>query len=167
MKHCTRRDVIARLGLAGLAALALQPAATIPTRAADTGKIEITSAWARPSIGGIPRSVAYLTIANTGRADDRLLEVTGAVSDKVELHNTIMDGDIMRMRPVEDGVAVPAGDTVTFGPAGLHVMLIGLKKPLKEGKRFPLTLLFEKAGKIKAEVAVSKNAPGGGMHHKQ
>lgn len=166
MKHCTRRDVIARLGLAGLAGLALHSAGAIRARAADAGAIEISGAWSRPSIGKSTRSVAYLTIANTGGMDDRLLEVTGAISDKVELHATIKDGDVMRMRPVENGVAVPAGDTVTFGPAGLHVMLIGLKKPLKEGERFPLTLLFEKAGEIKADVAVAKSAPGGSMHHK-
>ncbi len=78
-----------------------------------------------------------------------------------------MDGDVMRMRKLEQGIALPAGKTVELKPGGLHVMFIGLKAPLKEGDRFPLKLRFEKAGEVQVDVkieAMGAAAPASKAH---
>jgi copper(I)-binding protein len=85
------------------------------------------------------------------------------VSRTVELHEMKMDGDVMRMRQVA-AVDVPAGGSVALEPGGLHVMLLGLKAPLKEGDRFPMTLRFEKAGEVKVEVHVEAAGVGPARH---
>src|SRR3546814_7663300 len=78
------------------------------------------------------------------------------VAEHVEIHEHVMDGNAMRMRPV-DGVPLPAGGMAELQPGGYHVMLIGLKHPLKQGEHFPLTLTFEKAGTVTIEVPVLRD----------
>lgn len=85
----------------------------------------------------------FLTITNTGDADNRLVSATSPVSERVELHTMTMDGDVMRMRELEDGVALPAGEMVELKPGGLHVMFIGLSGPFVTGETVPVTLTFE------------------------
>jgi copper(I)-binding protein len=75
------------------------------------------------------------------------------VAVRVEMHSMSMDGAVMRMRPVAS-VQVPAGARISFEPGGLHAMLIDLKQPLQQDQRFPLTLLFEHAGRVRVEVLV-------------
>lgn len=128
---------------------AAHPATAHEVKFAD---FTIEHPWARASAGPARNSAAFMTIRNTG-GTDRLIAAAGEVAERVELHTHIMDGDIMRMRQVE-AVEVPAGGTATLQPGSIHVMLIGLTEPLKEGDRFPLTLTFEKAGKVTVEVAV-------------
>lgn len=157
-----------RGGLAALLALALLALAAMappPARAADKADIHVDGAWARASIGNLDRSAAYFEIMNHGKSADRLVGVKTVASGKAELHTTIQENDVVRMRALDEGVEVPAGGTVSFAPAGHHVMLIGLEQPLKEGASFPLTLVFEKAGEVKVDVAVRKGAPGGGHEH--
>ena len=81
-----------------------------------------------------------------------------ALADRVEMHRMSMEGDVMRMRPVES-IEVPAGATVALQPGGMHLMLMGLKAPLAAGQRVTLTLQFEKAGEVAVQAAV--RAPGG------
>ncbi|CAN0507983.1 unnamed protein product, partial [Discosporangium mesarthrocarpum] len=91
--------------------------------------------------------------------------VSSDVSARTELHTHINDNGVMRMRHVK-GVNLPAGGEVAFKPGGYHIMFIGLHKPLKKGERFPVTLIFEKAGKQTVEVNVmSVGAMKGGMKH--
>jgi copper(I)-binding protein len=85
------------------------------------------------------------------------------VAEVVELHTHVMDGTIMRMRKV-DAIDVTGGSTTELKPGGLHVMLIGLKAPLKAGEKFPLTLKFERAGEVKLDVEVRGTAAGKPMH---
>lgn len=85
----------------------------------------------------------FLTIMNTGDADNRLISATSPVSERVELHTMTMDGDVMRMREMEDGIALPAGEMVELKPGGLHVMFIGLSGPFVTGETVPVTLTFE------------------------
>ncbi len=125
------------------------------------GTLSIGHPWARATVG--PAGGAFLSIENKGAAADRLLSASSPVAKTVEIHNHIKDGDIMRMRPV-DGIDLPAGGKVELKPGGYHVMLMGLNKPLKEGERFPLTLQFEKAGKIDVEIAVDKPGAGTPAH---
>ena len=127
--------------------------------------IEIENAWARATPGMAKNGGAYFTAKNTGKSADRIVGVSADVAEKVELHTHLNDNGVMRMRQV-DGVDVPAGGEVTFKPGGYHIMFIGLHKPLKEGDRFPVTLIFEKAGKRTVEINVmGVGAMKGGMNH--
>ena len=117
----------------------------------------VESAWARPTVAGQSSGGAYLRIAG-GAGADRLLSASTPQAKGVELHTMEMDGNVMRMRPV-DSVAVPAGQTVELKPGGLHVMLMGLAQPLKTGSSFPLTLRFEKTGDVTVQVKVAPQAP--------
>ena len=128
------------------------------------GSLAIAHPWARATVGAV--GGAYLSIENKGGAADRLIGASSPLAKTVEIHNHITDGEIMRMRQV-DGVDLPAGGKVELKPGGYHIMLMGLGKPLKEGERFPLTLQFEKAGKIEVEIAVDKpgaSDPAHGQH---
>lgn len=118
------------------------------------GDITVDHPWARPSLGASPNGVAYMIITNTGEVADRLVSVSTEVSKKAELHTTLMDGEVMRMRPVPDGAEILPGQTVEIVPGGLHVMLMGLSAPLKEGDSFPLILQFERAGNVDVSVHV-------------
>jgi periplasmic copper chaperone A len=85
----------------------------------------------------------FLTIMNTGDSDDRLVSASSPMAERVELHSMTMDGDVMRMRELEDGIALPAGEMVELAPGGLHVMFIGLTGPFVAGETVPVTLTFE------------------------
>ena len=115
--------------------------------------------WARPSLGGSPNGAAYMTITNNGEAADRLVNVDGDVAQTVELHATLMDGDVMRMRPIHEGIEILPGETLEIVPGGVHVMMMGLLAPLKDGDRFPLSLTFERAGSVDVTVNV-ESRPG-------
>lgn len=131
----------------------------------ELGALTVEAPWARASAGAARAGAAYLRIANAGPEDDRLVGVSAPVAERVELHTHRMSGGVMRMRRV-DAVAVPGGTSAELKPGGHHVMLIGLRAPLKEGETFPLTLIFEKAGTITVPVAVgSIAARGPGMKH--
>lgn len=120
----------------------------------NSGDLVIDHPWARPSFGASPNGVAYMSVTNTGSATERLVGISGDVAERIELHKTTMEGDVMRMRPVTGGVEIPPGETVRFAPGAMHVMLMGLKMPLKEGEAFPLSLSFERAGGVEVSVHV-------------
>jgi copper(I)-binding protein len=134
--------------------------------AGKAGDIAIDQPFARATpakVGGV-----FLTLKNNGGTADKLLKAASPVAGNVELHTHIKDGDAMRMRAVEN-IPVPAKGQTALEPGGYHIMLIGLKQPLKEGGSFPLTLTFEKAGSVTVTVPVQKaGAPAalGGHEHK-
>ena len=135
----------------------------------SVGSISIDHPWSRATVAGIPNGAAYFVLKNNGDADDRLLSASSPVANKAELHTHLKDGEVMRMRQVDD-VVVPAGGSATFEPGGLHVMLMGLKAPLEQGSSFPLTLVFDKAGSVSVDVTVdrmggTKDAHGHDQHH--
>lgn len=166
MRLPTRRGSLKTIGLLALTALIVADSIPNPSHADDQSKIHITDAWARVTLGKIANSAAYFSIDNSGTSDDRLIDARGEISDKIELHTHIRDGDVMRMRRLDAGVAVPAGKSVAFAPGGHHVMLIGVKSPLKEGNTFALTLVFEKAGTVVVDIPVKRSAPRGHSDHK-
>lgn len=125
----------------------------------EAGAIHIGEPWARPSLGQNPNSAAYLVLDNRGEAADRLVKAESPVAERVEIHTVLKEGAVMRMRPVKEGVALPAGANVALEPGGLHVMLMGLSRRLAPGESFPLTLIFEKAGAV--EVSVRVGSVGG------
>jgi len=98
--------------------------------------------------------VVYLTLINEGREADRLISAASDVAETVEFHETKMEGDVMKMQPLPEGIEVPAGGQVELKPGGYHIMLINLKRDLKVGDRFTVTLEFEKSGTLNVEVEV-------------
>jgi hypothetical protein len=129
---------------------------------AQSGQLQVTDAWARATPGKAENGAAYLTVRSP--TADRLVAASTPVAKKAELHTMSMTGMVMKMRPVE-GVDIPAGGSVTLKPGGLHIMLLGLDKPLKVGQSFPLTLTFEKAGSRAVTVAVEKPGAASGPGH--
>lgn len=148
-------------------ALAVCALATAAAAADYTlGEIKIEHPWARASAGAAANGAAYMTIATSGTTSDQLVKAASPVAGKVELHTHILDGDVMRMRPVS-GITVNVGEPAVLRPGGLHVMLIGLNEPLKPGSQFPLTLTFEKAGTVTVQVDVeAASMPMEPMQHK-
>ncbi len=129
----------------------LVAAALLAAGPAFAGEITVTGAYASSAN---PRSgAAFMQIANAGAAD-RLIEAKGDVARRIELHTHVIEDGVARMREVEGGVEIPAGGMVMLERGGLHVMLMGVATPLKEGDVFPLTLVFEQAGEITVDVAV-------------
>ena len=129
------------------------------------GDIHVMKPWSRPLPPVSPNGAAYLTIMNMGGAPDRLVSVSTPAAERAELHTHSMEGGMAKMRRLES-VAVAPGETVAFEPGGHHIMLMGLTEPLVDGKSFPLTLRFERAGDIEVEVMIME--PEGGashMHH--
>lgn len=136
-----------------LIAAAVLAVSTVLSANAFAADIQVTAPWARASAGNVANGAAYLTLHNSGKVDDRLVSASTDMALKAELHTHMMNNGMMEMRPV-DGIDVPAGKTVTLQPGSLHVMLMGLKAPLKKGVDFPLTLVFEKAGTVKIDVHI-------------
>ena len=132
----------------------------ITVAVAQTGSIQIDNPWARASV--VKTGAIYLTIKNTGGTDDRLVSAVTPAAEQAQLHIEINDNGIMKMRPLS-AIDAKAHSTVTLAPGGMHVMLVGLKQPLKEGQSFPLMLSFAKAGKIDVTVMVMKAGAMNGM----
>jgi copper(I)-binding protein len=104
-----------------------------------------------------------MTLKNNGSAPDRLISATSPAARVVELHTHIREGDVMRMRPVAD-IPIPPGQTVHLRPGGLHIMLIGLTEPLRQGATVPLTLRFERAGEVQVTLSVESAGARGHAH---
>lgn len=144
-----------------LAALSLGAAAlAAQAHSFKLGELTIGHPYARATVPGQPTGGAYLSVRNAGAAGDKLVSASAEVAASVELHEMKMDGTVMRMREVS-AVELPAGQAVELKPGGLHLMLMGLKAPLKQGDKFPLKLKFEKAG----EVTVTVNVENPGASH--
>lgn len=126
--------------------------AALPAWAAG---LTITNAWSRSTPPGVTVGVAYFTLKNDTGKSDRLLKISSPIAEKVQVHRTeILDG-IARMREVAV-LHVEAGQELKFEPNGMHLMLMGLKKPLVEGQKFELNLVFEVSGARKVKVVVRK-----------
>jgi copper(I)-binding protein len=120
--------------------------------------VEISDAWARATILTSRPGVAYITIKSS--ATDRLLEVTTPVAEKVMIHDVVKVDGVRRMRHVM-ALNVPANHSITLAPGAMHLMLTGLRKKLREGQKFPMTLRFENAGEISIDVAILGIAAAG------
>ncbi|CAI8872119.1 MULTISPECIES: copper chaperone PCu(A)C [unclassified Pseudomonas] len=149
-----------------LAALLL-PACFANAHEYKVGELEIAHPWSQELPPNAPTVAAYFVIDNQGQTADRLLSVDTPIAGEAQLHEHVMQGDMMKMQHVPS-VEVPAGGEVTFAPMAYHVMLLNLKDRslLTDGKRFPMTLHFEKSGDVTVEVAVQKQAPDAMQEHK-
>src|SRR5215212_2944233 len=140
------------------------------------GDLVISQAWSRATPGGAKIGGGYLTIQNKGSTPDRLLGGSADVADRVQIHEMTVNNGVMTMRPLDKGLAIEPGKTVKLAPGGHHLMLLDLKSPLKQGDRLPVTLEFEKAGKVKLSLDVqgvgaqrpaAEGNSGGEMHMKK
>jgi len=145
----SRRLTFALLG----AALALT-ACNAPT---TSGTLRIEQAWARTTAPGAATGAGYMTLVNEGAAD-RLVSASSPVADKVELHESAMDGMVMTMRPLGP-VPIKAGETLALAPGGRHLMFTGLEAPFVAGQTVPVTLTFEIGGVRTVELEVRNAAP--------
>jgi copper(I)-binding protein len=123
-----------------------------PLHAGDavSGNLVITQAWSRATPGGARVAGGYLTVENRGTAPERLLSGSTELARKLEIHTMAGDDGVMTMRPVEGGLTIAPGGSVTFAPGGYHLMFVDLNAPLRQGVQVPVTLNFEHAGAIKA-----------------
>jgi copper(I)-binding protein len=149
--------------LAALSAVAMSTS----VRADDVkaGDLVISQAWSRATPGGAKVAGGFMTIENKGTAPDKLIAVSAEIAGKAEVHEMAMDNGVMKMRPLDKGLVIEPGKTVKLAPGGNHVMLQDLKGPFKEGQKVPVTLEFEKAGKVSVSLdvqGVGAQAPGGG-----
>ena len=149
-----------------LIAAALALAAFVQTApAADykAGTIEIDHPFTVVPPRGASVAAGYMTLVNTGSAPDRLVSASAQAASKVDIHEMSMTNGVMKMRPVQ-GIEVKPGQTVELKSGSYHLMLTGLKQPLKQGDKIKGTLTFEKAGPVDIEYTVEAMrgaAPGG------
>lgn len=145
------------------------------SQAQSASSISIEKPFSRATPGGAKVAAGYMTITNKGAAADRLVSASSPAAGSVEIHEMKMQDGIMKMRELAGGLPIEAGNTAAFAPGGNHLMLVELKAPLKQGDKVPVTLNFEKAGKIDVTLDVqpiggqqpagmSPPAGGGHMH---
>lgn len=142
------------LPLASLAMMAVPAVAQAPTLH--------VSGWARAGVGS---GAAYVSVHNGGAAD-RLVGASSPVAASVSIHDSQNSGGVMRMRAAGP-IGLASGGMISMKPGGLHIMLMGLKAPLRPGTRLPITLRFEKAGSVRASLPVlppGAQGPNSGSH---
>lgn len=142
--------------ITAIAAAAALLAASLAADAHDykAGDIEIVHPVARATPPGAPVSGGYMTLRNTGTQPDRLIGGSADFAGKVEVHEMAMDGDVMKMRHLENGLEIPPGGEVMLKPGGYHVMFMQMKEQLQPDTSRKATLVFEKAGEVEVEFDV-------------
>jgi periplasmic copper chaperone A len=118
------------------------------------GSIDIAEPWSRATPKGASVAAGYMKITNQGTVPDRLVSGSSDIAPTFEVHEMSMENGVAKMRPVKGGLEIKPGETVELKPGSLHVMFVGLKKPLGAGDRVKAKLLFEKAGAIEVEYDV-------------
>ncbi len=132
--------------------------------AASNATLRVEGAWARATPAVAPVAAGYLVVVNDGDAADHLLRIESAIAQRIEMHRTVHEDGVMRMRKIEGGAVVPAHGRLEFAPGGNHLMLIGPTHPLVAGERFEATLVFERAGARKVRFQVRGLGGDAQMH---
>ena len=159
------------LALAGTAAALSQP---VSAGEYTAGTIKISTPWTRVPPPSAKVAGGFMTLTNTGTVSDRLLRGSSPVAGRIEVHEMSMDGGIMKMLELDQGLEIKPGETVELKPGSLHIMFLDLKEAPKEGMPVKGTLVFEKAGLVEIEYqveplgakAVAAGAPPQGHHGK-
>ena len=148
---------VSRVLAAAFAALAgqLLPAQLARAAAVAVGSIHISQAWARATPKGAAAGAAYMTVTNKGAASDRVSCVSDDASAQCQIHSMTMDNGVMQMRPVEGGLEIKPGETMTLKPGGFHIMLLDLKHPLEPGQSLKATLKFDHAGSVDVDYPIA------------
>lgn len=136
------------------------------TTSQKAGALVIEQPWTRATPGGAKVAGGYLKITNTGSQPDRLMGGSFAASGRFEVHEMAMEGSVMKMRQLSEGLTIPPGGTVELKPGGYHVMFLDLREPLKEGQTVKGTLVFEKAGTVEVTYSVQGMGARGAAGHK-
>ena len=118
-------------------------------------QLSAQSAWVAEALPGQSMTAAYMTISNEGDIDEELVSVESEVAENLELHEMVQQGDMMRMRRV-DSIVIGPGEDVALEPGGLHIMLIGLTREVKEGDTVELNLIFESGANLTVSAPVKK-----------
>lgn len=180
---CTTRCIWA------LIAVLLFAGAMASCGAPSGAALEAQDVWARPAMaagsegesahssGGMEQGMAqgmagtgavFMKLVNRGREADRLIGATTDAAQVVEIHETVVENEVMKMRMLPDGLEVPSRGEVLLKPGGYHVMLIDIAKPLAAGDRIPVTLtVVEKDGRrstIPVTAEVRSGAPAQAPH---
>src|SRR5579863_4416483 len=163
MSHFARK--YAHSGLAGVCAFAAAYLVAASAGAADydVGPIHISQPWARATPKGASSAAAYMMLTNNGKTPDRVSCVSSDASAECQIHSMTMDNGVMVMRPVEGGLEIKPGETVTLKPGGFHMMLLNLKHPLEQGNSLQATLKFDSAGTVQVDypiAGIGAAAPG-------
>jgi periplasmic copper chaperone A len=153
------KEIVFASTLSLLALVNVQKAHAHETKVGD---ITIQHPWARQSPMKAGVAAGYMIVTNAGKEDDRLVKATSEITANVQLHDMKMDGDVMKMFELKEGIVIPAGQTVELKPKSLHVMFQDLKSAPVEGQMFKGTLTFEKAGTVDVEFEVTN--PDAGMN---
>ncbi len=136
--------------------------AALACSAAFAQNVEVKDAWVRAAVPGQQATGAFMTL--TAKDGTRLVGGASPVAGVTEVHEMKMDGDIMRMRPVSGGLALPAGQPVQLKPGSYHIMLMDLKAPVTKDSSVPLTLVFKDAkgveSRLELKLPVAATAPG-------
>ena len=125
---------------------------------AASSTVQVSQAWSRPAPQG-GNGAGFAVISNSGPTADTLISVVSPVAARIEIHESMVMGGQAMMHPRPGGLPVPAGATVALKPGGWHMMLMGLKQPLRAGDHYPATLTFKKAGKVTVQFSVQTTAP--------
>jgi periplasmic copper chaperone A len=141
--------------IVGAVALVLAFVASAHAEMAKVGDLVIEQAWARATTPSAKTGATYLTVRNTGSEADNILSMETPVAGQAVAHQTRLEGDVSRMSEVGP-LSVPLDGALEMKPGGTHIMLMDLKGGLKVGQQFPLTITFEKAGKVEVLVKVGK-----------
>ena len=140
--------------LAALALLLVACSGEAPNAALTADQV-----WARATPPGTEVGAVYMRLHNRGDTAVRLVEVRSEAAQRAEVHTVSETGGMMRMRAVEGGPEIPAGDSIELRPGGMHLMLMGLTQPLVDGERFAIALSFDDGQTLSLEVPVSREAP--------
>lgn len=161
MKHALGAALWAAIAIATLAGCHREPHQAV-------GAIEVARPWVRAMAPHAPAAGGFMALRNTGDAADRLLSVSSAEAERVEIHEVVMDRGVMRMRPLASGLALPAGATVELQPGGYHLMLIGPRRRFAAGEEVAMRLVFARAGTTEVRFAVrplDATSADGAAHH--
>jgi len=142
-----------------VSALLLAAMASASAHDYKVGPLAIDHPWSRATPKGASVAGGYMKITNTGSTPDRLIGGATEAARKFEIHEMKVDGGVMKMRELTNGLEIPPGGTIELKPGSLHVMMTGVTRPFVKGERVKASLTFEKAGKVDIEYQV---APIGG-----
>jgi len=128
------------------------------------GDLFVAHPWSRAVVARAATAAGYMSIANSGTLADRLVGAETGHARGIEIHEMSMTDNIMRMRPVVGGLAIPPGETVKLAPNGLHLMIVAPGNGFVQGARIPVTLVFERAGRVEIDLAVEAVRARAGEH---
>lgn len=130
------------------------------------GDLSLSGGFTRATLPNAPVAGGFLTVTNAGATDDLLLSASADFAGMTQLHEMAMEGDVMKMRELPEGLPIPAGQTVALAPGGFHIMFMDLKRPLAEGEAVTVTLTFRDAGTVEMTLPVgAPNAKAGHAMH--